>query len=82
MKDVTTVVVTSTLTGLAADSRFGANKGQPWKRRAGAVLLIGLGALAGAAALHVHIALGLGIAAVISIAVAALGHVKKDVPEA
>lgn len=82
VKDVTTVVVTSTLTGLAADSRLGGDKKQQWKRRAGAVILIGLGALAGAAALHVHIALGLGIAAAISIAVAALGHVKKVTPEA
>ncbi|MFT2815949.1 YoaK family protein [Leifsonia sp. A12D58] len=82
VKDVTTVVVTSTLTGLAADSRLGGNKKQQWKRRAGAVILIGLGALAGAAALHIHIALGLGIAAAISVAVAALGHVKKVTPEA
>lgn len=77
VKDVTTVVVTSTLTGLAADSVLGGNKGQAWKRRAGAVALIGLGALVGAAALHVQIGLGLAIAALIVIAVASIGHVRR-----
>ena len=43
VKDVTTVVVTSTLTGLASDSVLGRGEGQPWKRRAGAIVLIGLG---------------------------------------
>lgn len=74
VKDVTTVVVTSTLTGLAADSVLGGGKRQAWKRRAAAVVLIGLGALTGAAALHVQIGLGLGLAAVIALAVAAIGH--------
>ncbi|PJJ61960.1 YoaK family protein [Compostimonas suwonensis] len=78
VKDVTTVVVTSTLTGLAADSVLGGDKKQPWRRRAAAVLLIGLGALCGAAALHVHIALGLGIAAAITLTVAVVGHVRRD----
>jgi uncharacterized membrane protein YoaK (UPF0700 family) len=77
VKDVTTVVVTSTLTGLAADSVLGAKTGQAWKRRAGAVVLIGLGALVGAAALHVQIALGLAIAALIVLVVASIGHVRK-----
>jgi uncharacterized membrane protein YoaK (UPF0700 family) len=76
VKDVTTVVVTSTITGLAADSRLAGGSGQPWLRRAGAVVLIGLGALVGAAALHLHIALGLGISAVITVAVAAIGHTR------
>ncbi|HEV7184290.1 MAG TPA: YoaK family protein [Leifsonia sp.] len=76
VKDITTVVVTSTLTGLAADSVFGGAKGQLWKRRGGAVVLIGLGALTGAAALHVQIGLGLGIAAAIVLAVGAVGHVR------
>ena len=38
--DVSTVVVTSTLTGLAADSRLGAARDQPALRRAVAVVLI------------------------------------------
>ena len=74
-KDVTTVVVTSTLVGLAFDSKFGGGAGQPWKRRAGAVLLIGLGALSGALLLHVHIGAGMAVAAGITLICALLGHV-------
>ena len=81
VKDVTTVVVTSTLVGLAFDSRFGGGTGnQPWFRRAGAVLLIGLGAAVGALLLHVHVGLGMAVAAVITLAVAVLGHVGKPRP--
>jgi uncharacterized membrane protein YoaK (UPF0700 family) len=75
VKDVTTVVVTSTLVGLAFDSRFGGASGQQWKRRAGAVLLIGLGALVGGLLLNVHIGLGMGVAAVITLVCALLGHI-------
>ncbi|MHA7224389.1 YoaK family protein [Arthrobacter sp. RHLT1-20] len=53
VKDVT-VVVTSTLTGLAADSRLGGGTGARWGRRLGAVVLILAGTTAGAALLHVH----------------------------
>jgi uncharacterized membrane protein YoaK (UPF0700 family) len=74
VKDVTTVVVTSTITGLAADSWLAGGSGQPWRRRAAAVVLIALGALAGAALLRIHIAVPLGLAAVISGAAAAFGH--------
>lgn len=75
VKDVTTVVVTSTITGLASDSVLGTGGGQPWKRRAGAVVLIGLGALAGALLLHVHIGAGMALSAIITLVVAWLGHV-------
>ncbi|GAB2451262.1 uncharacterized membrane protein YoaK (UPF0700 family) [Conyzicola lurida] len=75
VKDVTTVVVTSTLVGLAFDSKFGGNSGQQWKRRAGAVLLIGLGALVGGLLLNVHIGLGMAVAAVITLVCALLGHI-------
>ncbi|GAB3395155.1 YoaK family protein [Humibacter soli] len=74
VKDVTTVVVTSTLAGLAADSVFGAGKGQPWARRAGAVVLIGLGAVVGATAVHARPAIGLLVSAAIVLVVAAWGH--------
>jgi uncharacterized membrane protein YoaK (UPF0700 family) len=78
VKDVTTVVVTSTLVGLAFDSRFGGGTGnQPWLRRAGAVVLIGLGAASGAALLHVHLGLGMALAAIITVVVAILGHIGK-----
>lgn len=74
VKDVTTVVVTSTLTGLASDSVLGQGTGQPWRRRAGAVLLIGAGAAAGAALLHAHIGYGLALAAAVTLAVVIVGH--------
>ncbi|MGO4535048.1 YoaK family protein [Leifsonia sp. 2MCAF36] len=74
VKDVTTVVVTSTLTGLAADSRLAGGSGQPWRRRAAAVALIALGALVGALLLRLNIAAPLGLAAVISALAATVGH--------
>jgi uncharacterized membrane protein YoaK (UPF0700 family) len=73
VKDVTTVVVTSTLTGLAADSRLGGGTGQHWGRRFGAVILILAGAAAGAALLNVHIGFGVLLSAILSVAVACAG---------
>ncbi|WP_104190757.1 YoaK family protein [Cryobacterium sp. Y82] len=75
VKDVTTVVVTSTITGLAADSWLGGRTGQPWLRRTGAVVLILAGAALGAFLLTVHFSLAVATSAVISIVVAVLGHV-------
>ncbi|GAA0462035.1 DUF1275 family protein [Paractinoplanes deccanensis] len=72
--DVTTVVVTSTLVGLAFDSRAGAGRPQPWQRRLLAVALIGAGALMGALLLTLHFALGAGVAALVTAAVAVAGH--------
>ena len=72
--DVTTIVVTSTLAGLAFDSWLGRRTGQQWARRLSAVTLIGLGALVGAALLLVRFWLGLGLAAAILVVVAVLGH--------
>ncbi len=72
--DVTTVVVTSTLVGLAFDSRFGRGAdGHPWVRRAGAILLIGAGAAAGALLLRVGLGWPAVLAAVITAAVAVFG---------
>jgi uncharacterized membrane protein YoaK (UPF0700 family) len=76
VKDVTTVVVTSTLTGLAADSRLAGGTGEGWRRRIGAVLLILAGAAVGAALLRWHIGAGLALAAVIALFAALLGHLK------
>ncbi len=59
VKDVTTVVVTSTITGLAADSVLGSGKRGGNVRRFLAVALILLGAAAGAALLELHLAAGL-----------------------
>ncbi|MGC4175140.1 YoaK family protein [Demequina sp.] len=80
VKDVTTVVVTSTITGLASDSVLGRGEGQPWKRRAGAIVLIGVGALTGAALLKVHLGWGLLLAGLVIIAVAWIGHATRPLP--
>lgn len=83
VKDVTTVVVTSTIVGLAFDSVFGsATKGHPWPRRVLAIALIGAGAAVGALLLQVHIGVGMGLAAVITLAAALLGHIGRPGPVA
>lgn len=73
VKDVTTVVVTSTITGFAADSFFGGGKRAGSGRRFLAIALILLGALAGALMLEVHLALGLVVAGAIIALVTAVG---------
>jgi len=73
VRDVTTVVVTSTITGFAADSRFGAGIEQPWRRRAGAISLIGAGAAVGAVLLTVSAWLSVAVPAVITVVVAIVG---------
>lgn len=74
VKDVTTVVVTSTITGLAADSAFGSGQGGGSARRATAIALILLGALVGAAVLELHPGAGVLLSAAITLAVAGTGH--------
>jgi uncharacterized membrane protein YoaK (UPF0700 family) len=74
VKDVTTVVVTSTITGLAADSPFGNGSSTAWRRRAGAIVLILLGALVGAALLQWHLAAPMLLAGVLVGATTAAGH--------
>ena len=80
--DVTTVVVTSTLVGIAFDSRFGGGKDKhPWPRRAGAILLIGAGAAVGAMLLHAgSIGYGLLLAALITAVVVVLGALGRPHP--
>src|SRR4051794_32350812 len=73
VKDVTTVVVTSTITGLAADSVLGSGKGGGTGRRATAVVLILAGAGVGAALLTWHIGAGLALAAVVVLAATVAG---------
>ena len=74
VKDVTTVVVTSTMVGLAYDSWLGGRSDQPWKRRLLALVLIGAGAALGAALLLIHIGVGMAASAVITFVVAFIGH--------
>ncbi|MFE8887704.1 YoaK family protein [Pseudarthrobacter enclensis] len=73
VKDVSTVVVTSTITGLAADSRLGAGTHPFWGRRLAAVGLIMAGAALGTVLLQIHIGLGVLMTALITLFVAAVG---------
>lgn len=74
VQDVTTVAVTATIAGLAADSAAGLEGLGYWRRRIGAILLIGLGACTGALMLQIHIAAGLLLAALITVSVTTIGH--------
>lgn len=72
--DVTTVVVTSTIVGLASDSRFAGGSSKNWVRRTLAVVLLLAGAATGALLLRVHIGAGMLLAGVLVLLVSALGH--------
>lgn len=74
VKDVTTVVITSTITGLAADSPLAGGDGRLWLRRAAAIVLIAAGAVAGALLLLFHIAAAVIAAALVTLAAATVGH--------
>jgi len=80
VKDVTTVVITSTITGLAADSVLGAGKRGGAARRAWAIVLILVGAAVGAAFVHVSLGLGLVIAGAIALAASVAGAVHAAAP--
>ncbi|MBC7591511.1 MAG: DUF1275 domain-containing protein [Salinibacterium sp.] len=83
VKDVTTVVVTSTIVGLAFDSVFAARStGHPWPRRVFAIVLIGAGAAVGALLLQVHISAGMLVAAGITLLAALFGHLGRPGPSA
>lgn len=73
VKDVTTVVVTSAITSLAADSFLGNGTRALGWRRLLAVALILLGALTGALLLELHLAAGLLVAGVIIAVVTVVG---------
>lgn len=77
VKDVTTVVVTSTMTGVAADSWFGNGRGGGFARRASAIFLIGLGAAVGALLLRIHAGWGLVLAGSAIALVALAGDVHR-----
>jgi uncharacterized membrane protein YoaK (UPF0700 family) len=68
VKDVTTVVITSTLISLAAESPLGRNSSGGAARRVAAVIAIAVGAVVGAGLLHLQAGLALLLAAVVSIA--------------
>jgi uncharacterized membrane protein YoaK (UPF0700 family) len=74
--DVTTVVVTSTIVALSSESRLAGGTGAFWRRRALAIGLILLGALAGGTAVRWHLGLGLAISAALTAVVVGLGHAR------
>jgi uncharacterized membrane protein YoaK (UPF0700 family) len=65
--DLTTTVLTLTITGLAADSRFAGGTSLRWRRRLLAVLLIFAGAALGTLLLRRSLVLALATATVLSI---------------
>lgn len=75
VKDVTTVVVTSTITGLAADSVLGSGQRGGSARRIAAVGLILTGAAVGAALLKWHLGAGLVLAGAVTLVVTVLGAI-------
>jgi uncharacterized membrane protein YoaK (UPF0700 family) len=81
--DVTTTVLTLTLTGLAADSRLGGGPGAKPARKIASVLMMFVGALAGALlVLHVDIAAALALALVVVAATSLTAHrLSKGTPE-
>lgn len=73
--DLTTTVLTMTVTGLGADSALGGGKGSKSGRRLIAVAAMFLGALLGAIlVLHVHIVVPLAIALVVIASVALVSY--------
>ncbi|MEV4127234.1 YoaK family protein [Nocardia sp. NPDC049707] len=74
IRDMTTVVVTSTLTTLAGESFVQGGRQAVWNRRAGAIALIFSGAVVGSLLLRLHIAVPLGLASALTLVVAAIGH--------
>ena len=77
VRDVTTVVVTSTITSLASDSVLGANKRAGAGRRIASISLITAGALVGALMVHWHLSSGLFVSAAIALTAAVLGPLRR-----
>jgi len=67
LPDVTTTVLTLTITGLAADSSFAGGSNPRWQRRVMSIVLMFVGAVVGALLLRHSVALPLGLAAVSAI---------------
>ena len=76
--DVTTVVVTSTIVGLASESKLAGGTGKNFPRRVLAVVLILAGAGVGALLLQVHIGVGMGVAGGLTLLVALTGHLLRE----
>ncbi|MEV0354455.1 YoaK family protein [Nocardia sp. NPDC050697] len=74
VREMTTVVVTSTLTALAGESLVRGGAAAVWNRRLGAIAAIFLGAMTGAVLLRLHLAVPMGLAAALTAGVAVAGH--------
>jgi uncharacterized membrane protein YoaK (UPF0700 family) len=79
--DLTTTVLTLTITGLAADSRFAGGTSPRWRRRLLAVLLMFSGALIGTRLLRRSLVLPLAIATLLSICCVAISLKQRVVLE-
>jgi len=76
--DMTTVVVTSTITAYASETLFAPGLAWLTHRRLWAIVAIFSGALAGALMMKLHICVPVYLAAVLTAAVAFLGHLTWD----
>ncbi len=74
VKDMTTVVVTSTLVSLAGESLVSGGLSSAWNRRAAAILAIMAGAAAGALLLGLHVSVPILLAVVLTAVVILVGH--------
>ena len=83
LPDLTTTVLTLTITGLGADSRLAGGENPRWRRRVAAVLALVIGAFVGARAVNRSTALALTVAALItgSCAVAAFTVHRKEIQQ-
>ena len=79
--DLTTTVLTLTITGLAADSRFAGGASPRWRRRLLAVLLMFFGALIGTLLLRRSLVLPLATATLLSICCVAISMKQRAVLE-
>ena len=76
VKDMTTVVVTSTLASLAGETWVAGGRGTLRNRRVGAIVTIFLGAVVGALLLRVHLAVPFALATAATVLVVILGHLR------
>jgi uncharacterized membrane protein YoaK (UPF0700 family) len=73
VRDMTTVVITSTLTSLAGESLVGKQRPRILNRRLGAVLAMFAGAAIGVLLLQIHLSVPIGLGIAITAAVTVLG---------
>jgi uncharacterized membrane protein YoaK (UPF0700 family) len=83
LPDLTTTVLTLTITGLGADSSLAGGENPRWRRRVGAILSLVTGAFAGAELMKLSTALALMVSALItgSCAVAAFRLHRKEIQQ-